>query len=479
MLFHSLEYSIFLFVVVTLFWFLTKLKLWRLFFLLSASYFFYAYWNPYYLLLIWYTSTVDFFVGLKISSCKDSDKNRRKRFLLISIISNLTILAVFKYFNFFSASIIEFASLFNYKLETIQLNLLLPVGISFYTFQSLSYVIDVYRGKQEATKNYILYLLFISFFPQLVAGPIVRSSVLMPQLLNTPKLNSIQGSEGLYLIIRGLIKKVAIADLLGLELVDRVFDFPERFSSLELIIAMYAYTLQIYCDFSGYTDIARGSSKLLGIELPENFNLPYLSTSIREFWRRWHITLSTWLRDYLYISLGGSKKGKIRTYINLMVTMLLGGLWHGASWTFVIWGGIHGVLLILTRIWEESGVNRAFLKLFQPRSFIYKIVTWFFCFHAVAILWLLFRSDTFSQFLKILRLIFEMDIYIVNIPWTVWLALILGYSGHYFPRRFWERIEQGFIGLPSPVMGSIIAISLLVLYKIIGLNPSPFIYFQF
>ncbi len=373
----------------------------------------------------------------------------------------------------------EIASLFNYKLEAIQLNLLLPVGISFYTFQSLSYVIDVYRGRIQPTKNYLLYLLFVSFFPQLVAGPIVRASTLLPQLKKEPVINSEQGSEGLYLIVRGLIKKVAIADLLALNLVDRMFDFPERFSSLELIIGMYAYTLQIYCDFSGYTDIARGSAKLLGIELPENFNLPYLSTNIREFWRRWHITLSTWLRDYLYISLGGNRKGRIRTYLNLMITMLLGGLWHGASWTFVIWGGIHGILLAITRYWQDTVPGRWLKDLTSWKAGIYNFVAWFFCFHAVSVLWLLFRSDTFTQFLEILSLISRMDLYIVNISWIVWVALVVGYAGHYLPSKLWHKLEYGFIRLPSPVMGGIIALSLIFLYKVVGLNPSPFIYFQF
>lgn len=477
MLFHSLEYGIFLFVVVSVFWLISKWRLWRIIFLLIASYYFYAYWNPYYLILLWFTSTIDYFVGSLISNAQDLKK--KKRYLLISIISNLGILCIFKYFNFFNDSIIDIAKVFGYKLSTVHLNLILPVGISFFTFQSLSYTIDVYRGKIEAEKSYIKFLLFVALFPQLIAGPIVRAGDLLPQIDKTPVLKTQQGCEGLFLILRGLIKKVAIADFIALNFVDRVFDYPDRFSSVELIIAMYAYGLQIYCDFSGYTDIAIGSAKLLGFELTENFNLPYRAKNLREFWKRWHISLSTWLRDYLYISLGGSKNvSKVRTYINLFITMLLGGLWHGAAWTFIIWGVLHGIGLIITRLIEESKFIMLIIKRINYPK-VWNGISIFITFHFVMIAWLIFRSETIEDFGHYITQVFQFDFYFANIPYSIWIAMLAGYVGHFVPVRIHNIIKEGFIKLPSPVMGTIVAGCLLFLYKLVGMSPSPFIYFQF
>ncbi|MBF0447795.1 MAG: MBOAT family protein [Magnetococcales bacterium] len=307
---------------------------------------FYGAWNPFYLLLIFYSAAIDYYCALAI-------QNRRHQaglFLLLSLVSNLTLLAFFKYFNFFSTALCDFSNLFNVPCQPQEIHLLLPIGISFYTFQTMAYTIDVYRKQLVATSNFNEYFCYVSFFPQLIAGPIERASHLLPQIR---KIGSGEQTDGDWrlggsLIIRGLIKKVVVADNLAL-FVDPVFASMESYDLLTIALATFFFAIQIYCDFSGYTDIARGLASAIGIRLMENFNYPYIAVNIRDFWRRWHISLSTWLRDYLYISMGGNQYGLRRTTLYLMITMLLGGLWHGASYNFILWGAYHGVLLTLNR----------------------------------------------------------------------------------------------------------------------------------
>ena len=293
------------------------------------------------------TIVLDYYLGIWIERTEDPWK--RKALVVVSLCSNLGILVFFKYTNFFTQDIVNPIA----GTEIKPLHLILPAGISFHTFQSLSYTIDVYRRQLKATQSVVKFATFVLFFPQLVAGPIVRAQDLLPQLETLPALDYEKAAQGLFRICTGLFKKIAIADTLALAIVDRVFEAPERFSSVEVAVGVWAYALQIFCDFSAYSDIAIGSAQVLGFTLPENFRTPYRSANLQEFWRRWHISLSTWLRDYLYITLGGSKKGAARTYVNLILTMLLGGLWHGASFAFVVWGALHGFGLAITRFFQR------------------------------------------------------------------------------------------------------------------------------
>ena len=326
----------------------------RVVILFVASSLFYHAWaaampGPYrYLLaLLLGTIALDYYLALWIERTRHAAW--RRVLVLVSLASNLGILAFFKYYDFFTHDVLG--------LDVRALQLILPAGISFHTFQSLSYTIDVYRKQLRATRSIVTFATFVLFFPQLVAGPIVRAQDLLPQLEEPPPLELAAATTGLFRIVVGLFKKIALADTLALALVDRVFEAPERFSALEVAAAIYAYALQIYLDFSAYSDIAIGSAQVLGFTLPENFRTPYRSANLQEFWRRWHISLSTWLRDYLYITLGGSQGPAWLTYVNLLVTMLLGGLWHGASWAFVVWGGLHGAGLAVTRYFQRSRVR--------------------------------------------------------------------------------------------------------------------------
>ncbi|MDQ3341673.1 MAG: hypothetical protein M4D80_41510 [Myxococcota bacterium] len=332
----------------------------RVIVLFVASSLFYHAWaaampGPYrYLLgLLLGTIALDYYLGLWIE--RTEDPWARKALVVVSLVSNLGILVFFKYTNFFTQDVVNRA----FGTEIPALHLILPAGISFHTFQSLSYTIDVYRREIKATKSVITFATFVLFFPQLVAGPIVRAHELLPQLENPPPLEMQRALNGLFRIMVGLFKKVALADALALSIVDRVFEAPERFSSLEVLAGVYAYALQIYLDFSAYSDIAIGSAMILGFSIPENFRTPYRSANLQEFWRRWHISLSSWLRDYLYIALGGSRHGEARTYVNLSLTMLLGGLWHGASYAFIVWGALHGFGLAITRYFQRTAKNQA------------------------------------------------------------------------------------------------------------------------
>jgi D-alanyl-lipoteichoic acid acyltransferase DltB (MBOAT superfamily) len=324
--------------------------------LFVASSLFYHAWaaampGPYrYLLaLLLGTIVLDYYLGLWIE--RTEDPRGRKALVIVSLCSNLGILVFFKYTDFFAQDVLG--------LGVEPLHLILPAGISFHTFQSLSYTIDVYRKQLRATRSVVTFATFVLFFPQLVAGPIVRAQDLLPQLDDLPALELDKATAGLFRIVVGLFKKIALADTLALALVDRVFEAPERFSALEVVVGVYAYALQIYLDFSAYSDIAIGSAQVLGFTLPENFRTPYRSANLQEFWRRWHISLSTWLRDYLYITLGGSKGAPWRTYVNLIATMVLGGLWHGASWAFIVWGALHGVGLAVTRYFQRRTTHAA------------------------------------------------------------------------------------------------------------------------
>lgn len=367
----------------------------ELWFLVLASAFFYGQWNWSYLILIYITIICDYILGLKYYRSDNSLK-----FLYISLSVNLGILGVYKYLNFVLDTTNSVIHTVGFSYSIPGLDLLLPVGISFYTFQSLSYMIDIHRDQLKPRNKFVDYALFVSFFPQLVAGPIVRASEFFKQLDDKRHFSFAMAQSGVMLILVGLVKKVVFADNLAL-FVDPVFDHPEGYGALITLFAVYAFAFQIYFDFSGYTDIAIGVAKLLGFTFPRNFMHPYISTSFQDFWRRWHMTLSRWLRDYLYISLGGNRKGSYKTVRNLFLTMFLGGLWHGASWNFAVWGVLHGIYLAIERLndrWEILHFN-----LSVP---FWRIFKWFVVFHLVCFAWIFFRAVDFSTSGQVIANIF-------------------------------------------------------------------------
>ena len=453
---------------------LVRAKKVRLLFILGASYIFYAHWDYRFLPLIWGSSTVDWLLGHAIA--RASSKQRRKLWLIGTVFVNLGVLAIFKYYNFGVDSAVALLKSFDVSVAPRTLEIALPVGISFFTFESMSYVIDVYRGHIKPQKSYFEYLAFVAFFPHLVAGPIVRPRDLLPQLAGPPRFNSKEGSEGLFLIALGLLKKVAIGDYLALNLIDRVFDSPLSYSALENYAAVLGYAVQIYCDFSGYTDIAIGSALLLGVRFPLNFNAPYKASNIQDFWRRWHISLSTWLRDYLYISLGGNRRGQSRTYFNLMVTMLLGGLWHGANWTFVVWGGIHGAALAVTRAYTEKRKATRRKRSISP---LRTGVAVFSTFHLVCAAWIFFRADSFGHAALVFSRLGTLSSYHPNLPGSVILVLALGLLSHFTPERWYQKAQRVFIEAPVPAQAAWLGCIALILKEMATSDAVPFVYFQF
>ncbi|MBR0250462.1 MAG: MBOAT family protein, partial [Synergistaceae bacterium] len=364
--------------------------------ILIASYWFYMSWNVKYIVLILFTTIISYMAGIFLERYRDN-KLVKKFILAFTLIACLGVLFVFKYFNFFAGAVVDFLNMFALHLHPATLTLLLPVGISFYTFQTLAYVIDVYRGNTKAEHHFGVYAAFISFFPQLVAGPIERTNNLLPQIKAAPDFNYAQATYGMKLMTWGFFKKLAVADVVAVYS-DRVFNDVYTYKGFALVLAMFFFTVQIYCDFSGYSDIARGCAKLFGIDLMENFKSPYFSATIREFWSRWHISLSTWFRDYVYIPLGGNRCGKFRRNVNLMITFIVSGLWHGANWTFIAWGAVHGLAQVVENAfipkgYEPHGVRRALR------------VCGVFGFCMLA--WVLFRANSISEALYVFAHAFD------------------------------------------------------------------------
>lgn len=435
-------------------------------FLLLVSYYFYGYWDYRFLGLLLACTAINYWLSRIISA--SNDHRRRKSYLVLAVVVNLGLLGFFKYFNFFVKS--ANAILLPLGLSCSTLNIILPVGISFFTFQALSYTIDIYRGHIKLCRNFLDFALFVSFFPQLVAGPIVRASEFLPQLQESRQLSWLRFYHGFEQFVFGLFKKVFIANRLAY-FVDYVFDNAVVFDSLTIWLASLGYTIQIYCDFSGYSDMAIGTARALGFDFNKNFNLPYIAKNIEEFWHRWHISLSTWLRDYLYIPLGGNRKGERRTYVNIFITMLLGGLWHGAAWTFVFWGCWHGIALLS---------NKAFHKWQQGRRSTIRIpsvISWLLTMLVVVIGWIFFRASTFSQAKLIIK---KMMLFEVGIGWYhpfVVSIIVVMIIYHIFRSANYRR----FIVLePSSVYTPIVLFTmiwLVIIYSPRGFH--PFIYFQF
>ncbi len=374
----------------------------RILFLVLVSYLFYGFWNPSYIFLILTSTLVDYTLSLLIS--KTDNQKARVSYLVMSIVTNLSILFVFKYYNFFMDSLTTMGTFMGFQVIPPSLEFLLPVGISFYTFQSIAYTIDVFRGEVEPEQNLLVFMAYIAFFPQLVAGPIERASNMLPQFRQNVTFDYTRIVEGLRLVMWGTIKKVVIGDRLGVY-VNQIYGSPEQYTGLPFIVATVFFAFQIYCDFSGYSDIAIGVAKILGFDLMENFRQPYFSRSISEFWRRWHISLSTWFRDYLYIPLGGNRVTLTRNLFNLMVVFVVSGLWHGANWTFVIWGAIHGIILCVEVLQRQITTNwmQRIRQLITP----FQVAITFLI---VSLAWVFFRADNLTDALYILRTIPAIDV---------------------------------------------------------------------
>lgn len=453
-------------------------------YLLAASWYVYYQMNGAFLSLLVFSCLSNYGFGRLIDHFRGT---RFWTFLAVSF--NLSILFYFKYAYFFTESVNQFFGtnylVFNWLgLLINQLregmvdihSIVLPIGVSFYTFQAISYLADVRLRRVEAVKNPIDFSFYLCFFPQLVAGPIVRAAAFIPQLYQNYRLTREELKHAVFLILKGLVKKMVFADFLALNFVDRIFDAPGSYSGLENLLGVYGYSIQIYCDFSGYTDIAIGLALILGYKIPVNFNAPYLATSLTEFWRRWHISLSLWLRDYLYIPLGGNRKGKFRMHLNLLVTMLLGGLWHGANWRFVIWGAIHGVGLSLEKLvptWLKP-TNRRKKKLLKG----------FITFQLVSFAWIFFRAEsqtTINRLFYQLRYHFIPQLTIEGAREYLPTAgvLLLGFILIWFPFVWKEKIRGLFIRLPLAVQAIGCALVFFVIQQISSADIQPFIYFRF
>ena len=472
MLFNSIEFLVFLPTVFILYWFVfnKKLKVQNLIILVS-SYVFYGWWDYRFLLLIFLSTIVDYIIGLNIPK-QDSEK-KQKILLGFSILFNLGVLGFFKYYNFFVDSWVDLFSSVGYEIKSVwTLNIILPVGISFYTFQTMSYTIDVYKKRLKPTKDYISFASFVSFFPQLVAGPIERATNLLPQILNKREFKYEQGVQGLRLIVWGMFKKVVIADSLA-PMVNDIFSNYQDFGGGTLWLGAIYFAFQIYCDFSGYSDIAIGTSKLFGVELMSNFKFPYFSRNIGEFWRRWHISLSTWFRDYLYIPLGGSKEGKWKSINNIFIIFLVSGFWHGANWTFIFWGLFHSILFIPLFVFKT---NRKYMSsiiasnsiLPSPKEFFQVSTT----FILITIGWVFFRSETIGDsFNYLYRMIFNFNI---NLSYKSGFLYVISILILDYVLRNNERIEYKYFRYEWIITSVLIV---LILEKC-G-NYSEFIYFQF
>ena len=458
MLFHTWEFLVF-FAIVYAGYLCLRRTPYYLHWLLAASYVFYGWWNVLFLLLIAYSTALDYFAVIFM------DRSRRKKlWLVMSILNNLFLLGFFKYAGFVTENFNALLNLFHAPFSAPEPNILLPVGISFFTFQSMSYTIDFYRGEIERERSFIRFATFVSLFPQLVAGPIERARNLLPQLTGTPAIHRKDITDGLSLFVVGLFKKVALADYLSLY-VDRIYEVPEMHDGLSLLVATFAFGWQIYFDFSGYTDMARGIARMMGFNFMLNFNNPYLATSLGDFWARWHISLSSWFRDYLYIPLGGSRRGTFAIYRNILITMVVSGLWHGAAWTFVAWGALHAAGRMLTRELERTAFYRDRVPRLAKQLLVFAFVTF---------TWIYFRAHTMHDANFIVKRIFSGAVSDPRAP-AVMLLMCMAVWTYQF--TYESRARKVLTWAPVRI-GMTVAM-ILCIFVFSGGSESPFIYFQF
>ncbi|PJA29557.1 MAG: membrane-bound O-acyltransferase family protein [candidate division Zixibacteria bacterium CG_4_9_14_3_um_filter_46_8] len=480
MLFNSLHFAIFFPIVLILYFALPHRFRWIV--LLAASYYFYMAWKPEYIILLIITTSIDYYAGIRMG--RQAIKSKRTKYLILSLTANFLLLFSFKYFNFFNESLRMALQHYNIFYGVPALKVLLPVGISFYTFQSVSYAIDVYRGVKKPEPHPGIFAVYVAFFPQLVAGPIERSTSLLPQFSEKHSFDYREAVDGLKLMAWGFFKKMVIADHLAYY-VNAVYNKPADHTGLPLLIATYFFALQIFCDFSGYSDIAIGSARIMGFRLMTNFNQPYYAQSIAEFWKRWHISLSTWFKDYFYISLGGNRVSKWRWYFNLGATFLVSGLWHGANWTFIVWGGLHGfymILSILTERFRNTLSRFTYLSRFPK---LHKYVKIFITYHLVLVSWVFFRANSLSDALFILRNMFNIDfahlglrMFVYRFSWEVAIPSILTLVlVHWVQRRI--SISQFLTQQPFWVRWPIYYVAVMYILIFGQFSEQAFIYFQF
>jgi alginate O-acetyltransferase complex protein AlgI len=458
MLFHTWSFLLFFLIAYTVYLLLRKTPYW-LHWLLVTSYFFYGWWNPLYLLLIVYSTALDYYVVIAMDRSK-----HRKLWLWVSLVNNLGLLGFFKYAGFVTENLNALLARMHIAYALPEPDVLLPVGISFFTFQSMSYTIDFYRGEVARERSFIRFATFVSLFPQLVAGPIERARELLPQLSRFPRITAQDLAGGMSLFVVGLFKKVALADYLS-QYVDPVYAAPSLHAAPALMLATFAFAWQIYFDFSGYTDMARGVARMMGIRLMLNFNNPYLATSLRDFWSRWHISLSTWFRDYVYIPLGGNRTGTFMMYRNVFLTMVISGFWHGAAWTFIIWGALHAVATMATRSAERSAWYRQRVPKYLKQTAVFGVV-WF--------AWIFFRAESLSDAWLIVKRIFTAGWHDPSVPLLA-MALV---SVVWFYQFLYESPLRRLLE-PSAVRIALVALMVLYLCSVPGTGGAAFIYFQF
>ncbi len=479
MIFSTTLFLVFFTIVFVVYWFILgnikdnnkRLKA-RIIFLLLASYYFYMSWNPIFILLILFSTIVDYIAGQKIHN--SNSQSQKKLFLILSLVTNLGFLAYFKYVNFFLGTLNDISG------SNFFVDVVLPVGISFYTFQSMCYTIDIYYGKMKPSKNFFEFSLYVTFFPQLVAGPIVRAKDFIPQLKVNQYFKDINFQLAANYFILGLVKKVLIADNIA-KFSDPIFANPDLHGTLSTWVGVMAYSVQIYCDFSGYSDMAIGVAALLGFKLMENFNMPYNATNITAFWRKWHISLSSWLRDYLFIPLGGSRVSKkVFYYRNLIITMLLGGLWHGASWNFVVWGGLHGLALIVHKLYTTKYSSKYNFSKLSVSA--YTVFSWLLTMIFVMVTWVFFRAQTFSDAAQLLKNMFnfkESVNYTIPIAFIALLAIVI--IGHFFGTKYYKEVEekqQHMFSNPY-LQGALFGLGIFFVLLFGSDDNQAFIYFQF
>ncbi len=472
MLFPTFSFFIFFAVVLTLNWLLKRKPFWWRIFLLLVSYFFYATWDIRFLALIFIISFSNYFSAFLIN--RSANENRKKTWLAVIVGFDVLILAFFKYFNFFREGADILLNKIGFSSNLLFLHVILPIGLSFYILRAISYNIDVFRKKIPPEKSFLDLAIYISFFPQLLSGPILRAQDFLVQLKGGGAKTIENPEENFALILTGLFKKIVIASYLTTNIVDDVFAVPQNHSQLTVLLAVYAFAIVIYCDFSGYSDMAIGIAGLMGFRSPANFNAPYLSVDFQDFWRRWHITLSNWLRDYVYIPLGGNRKGRARIYLNLMATMFVSGLWHGNGIQFIVWGLLHGLGLAFSRVKAEimaQGKNQ-FIRL-------EKILSWFITLNAICFLWIFFRAQSLQNAFDIIKQLFNwksssesINIYVVGLIFLSFLGFIFG-----------QRVKELLISLQKrlPLLLQALFLAAIVIL-IIKLGPDivpPFIYFKF